>query len=449
VLIMNRLADPKASGGGDILTLGFGTTVAMWAAGYVCRLPGAGVPGWVLMVLMLACLLGGGLVAGLRTGRGWKGGLYVTLVASVLNLLILGSLLSGDQPNRVVPSALWWIPGSFLVAALLGVIGASVGSSLRKAEPAKANWRGAFAKVLAAATLLLLIIGGLVTSKKAGLSVVDWPNSFGYSMFLYPLSRMTGGIYYEHAHRVFGSLVGLTTLVFAVYMQRSEGRAWLRRLAWLALLVVITQGVLGGLRVTGRFTTSTSPEDMSPNIVLAIVHGTLGQLFFSMVVAMAVLTSTAWRRAHEPTERASAGTDRTLSVILVLLLLVQIVLGAVLRHKSGGLHIHIAIAVVVILAALNSGLRAWGLYTQQPILQRVGHWLVWLAVAQGILGIAAWAAVWSWAEVETPSWARITITTAHQANGAILLACAVSLMLWCHRLLVPARAATSAESPVA
>ena len=165
VLIMNRLADPKVSGGGDILTLGFGTTVAMWAAGYVCRLPGAGVSGWVLMVLMLACLLGGGLVAGLRTGRGWKGGLYVTVVASVLNLLILGSLLSGDQPNRVVPSALWWIPGSFLFAALLGVIGAAVGSSLRKAEPAEANWRGAFAKVLAAATLLLLIIGGLVTSK--------------------------------------------------------------------------------------------------------------------------------------------------------------------------------------------------------------------------------------------------------------------------------------------
>ena len=232
-------------------------------------------------------------------------------------------------------------------------------------------------------------------------------------------------------------------------MQRSVGRAWLRRFAWLALLVVIAQGVLGGLRVTGRFTMSTSPEDMSPNTVLAIVHGTLGQVFFSMVVAMAVFTSTAWRRAHEPTARASAGTDRTLSIILVLLLIPQIVLGAVLRHQSGGLQIHVAIAMVVILAALNSGLRAWGIYTQQPVLQSLGQWLVWLTVAQGILGVAAWVAVRGWADVQTPSWARVTIATAHQANGAILLACAVVLMLWCHRLLVPSRAAVSAERPVA
>jgi cytochrome c oxidase assembly protein subunit 15 len=420
----------------------------MWAAGYVCRLPGAGVTGWALMVLMLACLFGGGLVAGARTGRGWKGGLYVTFVASVLNLLILGSLLSGDQPNQVVPSALWWIPGSFLVAAVLGVIGAAVGSSLRRGKRAEVNWRGAFAKVLAAATLLLLIIGGLVTSKKAGLAVVDWPNSFGYNMFLYPLSRMTGGIYYEHAHRLFGSLVGLSTLVFAIYMQRSEERRWLRRVAWLALLVVIAQGVLGGLRVTGRFTMSTSAEDMTPNIVLAIVHGTLGQLFFATVVAMAVFTSRTWRRVHEPTQRLSAGTDRTLSIVVLSILLVQIVLGAVLRHQSGGLHVHIAIAVVVILAALNSGLRAWGLYTRQPILQGIGQWLVWLTVAQGVLGVAAWVAVGAWADVETPSWARVTITTAHQANGAMLLACAVALMLWCHRLLLPHRAVAPAESPV-
>ena len=88
-----------------------------------------------------------------------------------------------------------------------------------------------------------------MTSAEAGLAVADWPTSFGYNMFLYPFSRMTGGIYYEHAHRLLGALVGLTTLVLALFLQRVETRRWVRRLGWAALLMVVVQGVLGGLRV--------------------------------------------------------------------------------------------------------------------------------------------------------------------------------------------------------
>ena len=110
------------------VTVGFGTTVAMWGAGYFCRLPAILLPSPVVLVLLLGCLFGGGYVLGRVGGAGWSSGVAAGLVAGVLNLLILGSLLAGDDPNRVVPSALWWLPGSILVSAVLAGAGAVVGS---------------------------------------------------------------------------------------------------------------------------------------------------------------------------------------------------------------------------------------------------------------------------------------------------------------------------------
>jgi cytochrome c oxidase assembly protein subunit 15 len=264
-------------------------------------------------------------------------------------------------------------------------------------------------------------------------------------MFLYPLSRMTGGIYYEHAHRLIGSLVGLTTLVLAIHLQRVERRAWLRRLALAALGVVIVQGVLGGLRVTGRFTFSASPQDTAPNITLAIVHGVLGQVFFAMLVATAVFCLATWRSDRPAAAQPWAATDRAFGVLLVVLLIVQLVLGAVLRHISGGLHIHITMAVVVVFLAINCGVRAWGLNETEPILQRTGQALIVLAAGQVVLGLCALAAVGASADAPAPTGVDVLVTGAHQAVGALLLACAVSLALWNFRLLAPPSAIGGAE----
>ena len=133
-------------------------------------------------------------------------------------------------------------------------------------EASASVWTALFSKVGVAATFLLVVAGGLVTSNEAGLAVVDWPNSFGSNMFLFPLARMTGGIYYEHAHRLFGALVGLTTIVLAVRLWRYDNRGWLKRLSLVAVVLVIVQGSLGGLRVTGGFTMSTSEADMAPTL---------------------------------------------------------------------------------------------------------------------------------------------------------------------------------------
>ena len=436
--MVNSAAQAGTSGRADILALGFGTTVAMWAVGYVLRLPPAAAPAWLLIALMLVCQLVGGLVAGRYSARGWRAGPYACLLSSFLNLLILGSLLTGERPNQVVPSALWWIPGSLAVAGLLGAIGGVLGAGWRRPTGAAPDWLGGFGKVAAVATLLLLIAGGLVTGKEAGLAVVDWPNSFGYNMFLYPLSRMAGGIYFEHAHRLFGSLVGLTTLVLAIWVQRADRPKWLKGFAWCAFATVVVQGILGGLRVTGKFTLTTSPEEVAPSIRLAIVHGVLGQVIFAMVVALAVFLSSSWNSVRAPVTRAGAAVDRVLNPLLVVLLVVQLVFGAILRHVAGGLLIHISMAVAVLLVALACGVRAWGLYDDQPALRRLGRLMIMGITVQVGLGIAALIAVGATAGVEPrPAW-DVVLTTIHQAFGALLLALAVTLTLWMFALVQPA-----------
>jgi cytochrome c oxidase assembly protein subunit 15 len=344
-----------------------------------------------------------------------------------------------------VPSALLWIPGSFLASIALSTLGASAGA--RRFDPARSpdrNWTNTFARVAVLATFLLLIVGGLVTSKRAGLAVVDWPNSYGYSMFLYPLARMTGGIYYEHAHRLFGTLVGLTTLVLAIHLQRADARPWLRRFALAALVVVIVQGLLGGLRVTGRFTMSQDPAETAPNLLLAVVHGVLAQVFFGMIVAIAVFTSTTWKSGRPAVARGSASTERSLSALLVPLLFVQIVLGAIQRHLAGGLHMHITLGVIVFLFAIAVGARLWGSYRDLPPLPRIGRALVIHVGAQIVFGVLAIVGRGMAEGVSDPPAFSVIARTLHQAVGAALFALGVLAALWTRRLLDP-RAAVARE----
>ena len=431
----------SAAANGDVLALGFGTSVAMWFLGYLCRMPPALVPSWLLALGLLVCLAAGGFAAGRLTGRGWRAGLASGLVSSAINLLILGSLLGGDRANQVVPSALWWVPGSLLVGAGIASAAAVAGSLTRREGAPAVNWTEAFAGVAAAATFLQLLVGGLVTSNKAGLAVVDWPNSFGTNMFLYPLSRMTGAIYYEHAHRLFGSLVGLTTVVLAVHLFRAERRAWVKRLALVAVLAVIAQGILGGLRVTGSFTTSTSPEAMAPSITLAIVHGVLGPAFFALMIALAAFTATAWASDAPARVTSHAASEHLIGLLLVGAVAVQLVVGAIQRHLARGLVVHIAFAVVVLALALLHGSRLWGLYEGQPLLHRLGRLVITVAAVQVSLGILAFFAIQFRVEgVPRPAW-DVLLTTAHQACGSVLLGCSVMGALWSRRLLVQTKAA--------
>jgi cytochrome c oxidase assembly protein subunit 15 len=424
-------AVPVRRAGTDVLALGFGTAVAMWTVGYLGRLPSVMAPATLLFGLFLVCLLGGGYLAGRLTDRGWKGGVYVGILCGLVNLMVMLSFLSGDAPNILAPSALIWIPGFVVASAVLGGVGAVAGSRAGGLTSGPDLWPRLLVRVAVVATFLLMAVGGLVTSNDAGLAVVDWPNSYGYNMFLFPLSRMTGGIYYEHAHRLFGALVGLTTVVVAIVLQRVETRSWVKRLAWLAVVMVIVQGILGGLRVTGHPTLSTSPDEVNPNIALAIVHGVLGQIFLGTMVALAVFTSKGWKREQtEAAPNASVG----LTTALVGALVVQLVLGAIQRHLAWGLTIHITMAVIVAMIAVAAGIRTFALNPSSPPLPRLGKGVLHLIGLQLLLGLGAFIAT----NVDMGgggfSIFAVTTATAHQWCGALLLAWSVALMLWSRRL---------------
>jgi cytochrome c oxidase assembly protein subunit 15 len=256
---------------------------------------------------------------------------------------------------------------------------------------------------------------------------------------------MTGPIYYEHAHRLFGALVGLTTVTLAIVLAIGEPRRSVRAAGWLAVAMVVIQGVLGGLRVTGGFTWSTSVADMRPSLTMAMVHGILGQVFFATLVAIAVVTSRTWREI-EARPAAGGGADRFLSGSLVLLLLVQLVLGAARRH---GVHPHLLLAHIgvgvaaVTPLAVHVGFRAWGRHERVRVLQRAGLALAGGVGVQLVLGLASYA-------VTAPGWTQVAVqvavTTAHQWVGALLLGLAVTV--WVLHFRVEFASGARATSPV-
>lgn len=427
---------PTSAGYGEVLTFGYGSAVAMWTVGYFCRLPGVGVPNFVLFAALIAALLLGGFLAGRASPRGAVAGAAAGLVAGLINLLVLGSLLRSPDDGSVVPSALLWLPGSIAATTIVCTIGAALGALTRSATPTDKltpdtprDWTFPFACVTAAATLVLLSVGGTVTGYEAGLAVPDWPNSYGYNMFLFPLARMTGGIYYEHAHRLFGSLVGLCTLTLALYVGFVERRNAVRALAGAALVMVIVQGVLGGLRVTGKLTLAQSPEVLSPSTALAVVHGVFGQCFFATLVCLAATLSRTWRSEQTRVVPAPAGIDLELGVASILALMLQLALGALLRHTNWGMLVHVTFAIAVIVLVSVFAVRAWAQPEERPVLPKLGGLVLGVLMLQLMLGLFSMVLVLVEREVQ-PSAFQVLVTTAHQTTGALLLASTASLALW-------------------
>jgi heme a synthase len=186
------------------------------------------------------------------------------------------------------------------------------------------SWLNRFAWLLAGLTLFLICSGGMVTSKGVGLAVPDWPTTFGYNMFLFPISQWIGGIFFEHTHRLIASVIGLLTIVLAVWLWVAESRKWLRVLGIVALGAVVLQGVLGGLRVT-----MLKDE-------IGIFHACLAQAFFGLLVFIAVATSRIWHRGVRQPLPASIVW---LPIVTVALIYFQLALGATMRHQHRDLAI--------------------------------------------------------------------------------------------------------------
>lgn len=285
-----------------------------------------------------------------------------------------------------------------------------------------------FAILLAAATLLLVFAGGLVTSTESGLSVPDWPTTYGYNMFTFPLSKWVGGIRFEHSHRLIASMVGLLTIGLAVWLQRREGRRWVRRLGWAALAIVVAQGLLGGLTVLLFLPPAVS-----------VAHACLAQTFFCVVVTLAIVTSPRFRDRAPRSFSATFGANplARLAAWATGLVYLQLLVGAIMRHTKAGLAIPdfplalgrvvppldafpVAIHFVhrvnaVAIAAVVGVLVARAIRSRRPGLARLSLVLGALVLVQIGLGAAT-----------VLSRKDVLVTTAHVACGALVLGTALS-----------------------
>jgi cytochrome c oxidase assembly protein subunit 15 len=306
------------------------------------------------------------------------------------------------------------------------------------AVPAHEPWRHRLAVLTLVATLGLIFIGGLVTSTGSGLSVPDWPLSYGMLM-----PPMVGGVFFEHGHRMAASTVGFLTLVLAVWTARAEPRRGVRRLAWGALAAVVAQGVLGGLTVLYLLPTPIS-----------VTHACLAQTFFCLVIALAYATSREWRSASPIVDSVGLRGAAALAAAIVFF---QLFLGAVMRHTGAGLAIpdfplafgrvvpplgepavvihfaHRLFALLVAAAVLNLAARAWRSGDSRfarPAL---------LALALTLVQISLGAATVLTRKAVVP-------TTLHVATGAALLGLCFFTALRAFRLTAAREEAADARA---
>jgi len=276
-----------------------------------------------------------------------------------------------------------------------------------------------FAIFTAGWTLFLLVAGALVTSNDAGLSVPDWPLSYGS---LFP--PMVGGIFFEHGHRMVATLAGIFTIILTVWIARRESRRWVRYLGWSALGAVIAQGLLGGLTV--RF--------LLP-IPVSVAHACLAQAFFCAVVSLALITSRWWQSELPQIEDSRSPRLHTWALLTVGAAFLQLILGATYRHKGLDILPHIVGAAVVLFMATWTTRAIRKRFSGVPGLRRPAMALATLVGIQILLGAGAF-----WARVVTrsapqPMPEMVWSTVVHLAVGALTLACAVVLTLCSYRLV--------------
>jgi len=183
-------------------------------------------------------------------------------------------------------------------------------------------WLRRFSKLTCLSTLFLIFVGAMVKSTGSGLAVPDWPLSYG--MFFPP---MVGGVFYEHGHRMVATVVGFFMLILAIWLGFREQRRWVRNLGYLALATVVIQGILGGVTVLLFLPTPIS-----------VIHGILAQIFFILTIIIAYSQSKE-RRKREYTRSDAQGNFLRIICVWTLLIFVQLILGAIMRHTESGLAI--------------------------------------------------------------------------------------------------------------
>lgn len=297
-----------------------------------------------------------------------------------------------------------------------------------------------FAVFTACATFLLIVAGALVTSNDAGLSVPDWPTSFGS---LYKIPHLVGGVKFEHTHRMIAQLVGFLTIILAIWTWRADPRRWMKYLGVTALGLVIAQGILGGITVLFYLPPAVSSA-----------HAALAQTFFCVAVLIAVFTGQRWIEETPEVEfDARRPSFFALTLLSILALYTQLILGAMFRHHGLSWWPHVLNAAPVAAVLAWTAIRALTQYSQIEAVRRPAVAMLSLMIAQLCLGFVAFLARVAWGhDAIQPELPMVVSTVAHVAVGALLLATTVVLavQVWRHAPGALAERATSREGrPVA
>lgn len=279
-----------------------------------------------------------------------------------------------------------------------------------------------FAVFTACAAFVLIIAGALVTSNDAGLSVPDWPTSFGS---IYKIPHMVGGVRFEHTHRMIAQFVGLLTIIIAVWTWRVEKRRWMRYLGVAALGTVIAQGILGGMTVLFYLPPAVSSA-----------HAALAQTFFCIAIIIALFTGRRWIEEQPRVELDTRHPSLiTLTLLSIFVLYVQLILGAMFRHKGMSWWPHVLNAGVVALVLMWTAIRALSLYSHIQAVKKPAIIMLSLLIAQLCLGFVAFLTRVAWGhDAVQPELPMVLSTVAHVAVGALLLATTVvlAIQVWRH-----------------
>jgi heme a synthase len=306
-------------------------------------------------------------------------------------------------------------------------------------EQSRSPWPHRLAVALALVTFPLIWVGGLVTTYDAGMAVPDWPGTYGYNLFAYPWTTWVAGpwdLFIEHGHRLLGATAGLIAIALAVVTWGAERRRWVCLAAIGALALVIFQGLLGGARV------------LFDERLVALVHGCVGPLFFAYLAAFIVATSRWWHSA-----RAMFGASGRLvrtTWLTALLAFGQLVLGALIRHVPldasaqvfrVALIFHLIVAAALVVQMMLVAVQAYRAGTKHSGLRAPAIALPLLLLVQIGLGVATYVAKYSWPAwlgdyqfaaafiVQERSLGQALVTTAHVANGSLILFVSVVLAI--------------------
>lgn len=429
------------------VVVGFMAAIAMWLVWYPLHLPGLRVPtavaGPLLLVVLVAMIACKSRAAG---SQAVAVGVVAGLVSAGVNLLLLGNQLTeagatpADAENaKVRPDAALIVGGFVIVSLLAGLVGGLIGRKLAKPGAGTRDWIAAFGAAAVASMLPLVAAGGAVTSAGAGMAVPDWPGTYGSNMFLYPIGLMADPrIFLEHTHRLFGTLVGLTTLSLMIAVLVSKKGKLSKTLAVVVFVGVCIQGVLGAIRVT----------DINPGF--GIIHGILAQFILCGAAILAASLTHTWREKLDVNPEL-ARSARKWTDIAIGGLFLQLILAAMYRHLGSGHAImtHAGFAIIATMLLLMSAFSLIKIAKESGgnrTLKRVGMFMMHGVGLQIVLGIVAFVMLGDHgasdrvvmhdklAEAPPVPLANVLVATAHQLLGACLLMASALAAVWVRRV---------------